>query len=84
MGSQAALKKALELHENRLSALPNVVGLGIVDRPADQGSAVAVYVSKKVPLRELNRADRIPKRLSAQLGRQLGWVPVSVIEQGAV
>ncbi len=84
MESQAILERALELHEERLSALPNVVGLGIVSEPDHDRSAVAVYVTEKVPLGELKPAERIPKRLSAKVGRRRRWVPVSVIEQGIV
>ena len=77
-------ERALKLHEKRLGALPNVVGLGIVDAPGGRGLAVAVYVSKKVPGKDLKRADRIPKRLVLQQAQQRGWVPVHVIEQGVV
>lgn len=84
MVSEAVFEKALEHHEERLSTLPNVVGLGIVDKPGSKGLAVGVYVSKKVPLEDLKRADRIPKRLFTQYAQRRRWVPVSVIEQGIV
>ncbi len=84
MTLQAVLERALEEYQERLSALPNVVGLGIVDKPDSKELAVAVYVSQKVPLAQLARADRIPRRLSTLDGKKKKWVSVSVIEQGTV
>ena len=84
MGSEAVFERALEQNEQRLTKLPNVVGLGIVDNPQGKGLAVAVYVSEKIPKEKLKRNDRIPKRLTTQFGRQRRWVPVTVIEQGIV
>lgn len=84
MGTQESCEKALDEHEEKLSGFPNVVGLGIVDDPDGDGAAVAVYVSEKVPLEDLVKEDRIPKRLTTKIDEEEQWVPVSVIEQGIV
>ena len=70
MGSEALFERALRQHEQRLTALPNVVGLGIVDNPQGKGLAVAVYVSEKLPAEGLKQPDRIPKRITTQYGRR--------------
>ena len=86
--SERLCKKALEQNEDRLSRLPNVVGLGIVSRREDEPDAkqlaVGVYVTKKVPSKELRSADRIPTRLRVNTGGSYRLVPVRVIEQGEV
>ncbi len=84
MASEAVIETAIAHNEERLSALPNVVGMGIVDDPGGKGPVAAVYVSKKVAEADLKRAERIPKRLFAQFDQRRRWVPVTVIEQGIV
>jgi hypothetical protein len=88
VASEKLVEKALEQNEDRLSRLPNVVGLGIVarheDEPGAKQLAVGVYVAKKMPAKELRRADRIPKRLRVNTRGSYRLVPVRVIEQGEV
>ena len=62
MASKTLCQKALDLNEERLSALPHVVGLGI-DESGPGKNVVAVYVEKKLPLTELEPSERIPTRL---------------------
>ena len=86
--SERLCEKALEENEERLSRLPNVVGLGIVarheDEPDGKQLAVGVYVTRKQPAEALRRADRIPSRLRVETGETYRLVPVRVIEQGDV
>jgi len=86
--SEKLCEKALEQNEERLSRLPNVVGLGIVSRHEDEPEAkdlaVGVYVTKKVSQKKLRRTDRIPSRLRVDSGDSYRLVPVRVIEQGEV
>ena len=88
VASEELCEKALQQNENRLSRLPNVVGLGIVSRHADEPGAeelaIGVYVRRKVPANRLRRADRIPTRLRVDTGASYRLVPVRVIEQGDV
>lgn len=88
MTEQKLCEKALEQNEDRLGGLPNVVGLGIVSRHEDEPDAddlaVGVYVTKKVPRKELARADRIPTRLRVRTRGSYRMVPVRIIEQGEV
>ncbi len=81
MASRTLCKKALDLNEERLSAFPHVVGLGIDERgPGDH--AVAVYVEKKLPPGQLQPDERVPTRLYVSSGGARRAVPVRVFEQG--
>jgi hypothetical protein len=90
MASERQCLRALALHEKRLSALPNVQGLGVVaGKGRSAGSdelAVAVYVDRKRPLEELAPEERIPETLELPEGEggRVRKVPVRVIEQGPV
>jgi hypothetical protein len=80
-------RRALEFHEERLSQLPNVVGLGITEDPrrSKKGRpalAVGVYVSRLVPREELKENEVIPKRLTIGKGTYR-WVHTRVIESGS-
>jgi hypothetical protein len=83
MATRSLCRQALDKHEERLSALPHVVGLGIDERGPGRG-AVAVYVEKKLPESELGPHERIPSRLYVTSGGARRAVPVRVIEQGPV
>ena len=83
MASRTLCKKALDLNEERLSALPHVVGLGI-DEAARGDCAVAVYVEKKLPPSQLQPNEKVPERLYVTSGATRRAVPVRVIEQGPV
>ena len=83
MASRALARKALDKNEDRLSALPHVVGLGI-DESDPKRNAVAVYVEQKVPLSELLPKQRILSRLYVTSRGARKAVPVHVIERGPV
>jgi hypothetical protein len=83
MASKALARQALDKNEDRLSALPHVVGLGI-DESDPEHNAVAVYVEQKVPASELLPRQRIPRRLYVTTQGARKAVPVRVIEQGPV
>jgi hypothetical protein len=83
MASRTLCQKALDLNEERLGALPHVVGLGI-DESGPGKNAVAVYVEKKLPPDQLERNERIPRRLYVTSRGTRRAVPVRVIEQGPV
>jgi len=79
--------KALEIHQDRLMAAANVVGLGIVSSPGAKDSddvELAVYVQKKLPLESLDDADRIPSVVELPEGDDVHEIAVRVIEQGPV
>lgn len=83
MANQREAEQAADLHERELSALPNVVGIGVqpvAGRPTEY--QVAVYVSKKVPGAELSPEDAIPEVLEARVRDDQVEVPVTVIESG--
>jgi hypothetical protein len=83
MASKTLCQKALDLNEERLSALPHVVGLGI-DESGPGTTAVAVYVEKKLPASQLEPSERVPTRLYVTSRGTRRAVPVRVIEQGPV
>jgi hypothetical protein len=83
MASKTLCQKALDLNEERLSALPHVVGLGIDESGPDK-NAVAVYVAKKLPPEQYPPRERIPRRLYVTSRGARRAVPVRVIEQGPV
>ncbi|HYO76952.1 MAG TPA: hypothetical protein VE010_10855 [Thermoanaerobaculia bacterium] len=56
------VRRILDVHADALSILPNVVGVGIVDGALGE-SAVAVYVSRKVPQEQLPEEAVVPKEL---------------------
>ena len=79
----------MDLHEERLSSLENVVGLGIVAEDEETSSsrdcAVAVYVEKKVPSDELAPSERVPKWIEVPgRGKTKHRIQTRVIEQGEV
>jgi hypothetical protein len=88
VAGKSILESVLDSYEDRLSSLPNVVGLGIVSLDeADMESehlAVGVYVSQKIPQQELNESELIPKYLEVQEKGQILQIPIRVIEQGEV
>lgn len=84
MSTKRQCKRALDLHDERLSRCGNVVGLGVVSREASQGreAAVAVYVRKKLPLSQLAADDVVPSVLEIPGRGHVVEVPTRVIEQG--
>ena len=91
MATQQQCKRALDLLEGELSKRKHVVGLGIVDAQEGaargrraKGSAVAVYVKKKLPLDRLAPEDVVPPILRIPGRKGTIQVPTRVIEQGEV
>jgi hypothetical protein len=87
MASRSQAQKALQLHEQSLSGCKNVVGLGIVPADEEAGSkdlAVAVYVTKKLPLSKLKKSQVVPQTLAVPGKGKTVQVPTRVIEQGKV
>ena len=88
MATQQICEAALDEHEEKLSTLPNVIGLGIValdeTDPESSELAVAVYVRKKISDDELEAFEVIPKIIRITQGDLLQEVPTRVIEQGDV
>ena len=88
MASQKKCEEALDLHADLLSALSNVVGLGVVpetDRGSSKRFALAVYVKQKLPSEQLDPGDVVPKTLEVPgRGRSSSRVKTRVIEQGEV
>jgi hypothetical protein len=86
--SEATCELALDKHEAHLASRQNVVGLGIVRLDeaddSDDELAVAVYVSKKLPLAELPAGEVIPKELTVEHEGEAHKVRTRVIEQGEV
>jgi hypothetical protein len=82
MANRATCLRALAEHEDELSQLPHVVGLGVVPLDDDKPRgdlAVGVYVANRVP------DDVIPSKLEVKDRNGHGIeVPVRVIEQGPV
>lgn len=87
MASRSQAQKALQLHEQSLSGCKNVVGLGIVPADEESGSkdlAVAVYVTRKLPLSKLKKNQVVPESLPVPGKGKTVQVPTRVIEQGKV
>ena len=83
MASQREAERAANLYERELSALPNVVGIGV--QPVAGRSAeyeVAVYVSKRIPRKQLAPEEAIPEVLEVPAGDDRVSVPVTIIESG--
>ncbi|HEX4495919.1 MAG TPA: hypothetical protein VIE43_09650 [Thermoanaerobaculia bacterium] len=87
MTNENDLKQLLDLLSDKLTSLPNVVGLGITSADAADprgAPAVAVYVSKKVSRGELTPAEQVPGTVRALVdGRQVE-APTRVIEVGEI
>ena len=84
MAARSLCEIALEAHADRLSELPNVVGLGIAplgdDRSKSDDLGIVVYVKKKVDKEKLERIQRV----RIKRGNRIRNVYTRVIEQGAV
>lgn len=88
MATEEHCLEALDRHEKKLAANPQVQGLGIVaqeGKPFDsKDCAVAVYVEKKLPDDEVAAEHRLPETLEVEHRGATHRVPVRVIEQGPV
>ena len=90
MTSRRQAKRALELHADALAAYPNVVALGTVvsgdvDRPtSEREHAVAVYVTEKLPVRQLAPDAVLPVVVEIPGRDGIRKVGVEVIEVGEI
>ena len=90
MATEKECQEALDKHENQLSSLPNVVGLGVVaeddsvDEPSADKLAVGVYVRQKLPKEALKRKEMVPAKLEIPKGKKKIKIKTRVIEQGEV
>lgn len=78
------LKAIIERHADRLTALPNVVGVGVEADESGGGDVVAVYVEKKVPLAQMEPAAVVPKTLAATVDGKRIEAATRVIEVGSI
>lgn len=85
MATRRHCRRALEIHDERLSSLKNVVGLGIVPAGRKGSFAVAVYVTRKLPRDQLKSEDLVPRRVEIPgRGKRKHRIPTRVIGQGVV
>lgn len=85
MADEGETKAILAEHEDELTSLPNVVGVGIVsDETAATGGAVAVYVNVKRPESQLRAEDIVPRTLTSVIGGKRVETPTRVIEVGEI
>ena len=85
MATRRQAQRAIELHQDELVAYPNVAGLGIVPAEEEGGSgdsAVAVYVTKKVPRDQLKLDELIPRKLEIPARKGTQEVATRVIAPG--
>ena len=83
MVTEHNVKKALDEHGEKITSLPNVVGIGMVeasDTQPEEGMAVAVYVNKKIPKTELDESALVPKELETICENKQVSVPTRVVE----
>jgi hypothetical protein len=85
MVTEAQAKHLLSAFNGSLSALPNVVGVGITDLPgASPDVAIAVYVTEKVPESALKPADLVPKTLTGAIDGVAVEAATKVIAVGKI
>lgn len=88
MPSRTQCKRALDLHEDRLSSLSNVVGLGVVDMAENDKNqdnfAVAIYVSRLPGPDEVDSESWPGSLTILGSGDTKIEIPVKLIEQGPV
>ncbi len=82
MATTAQCLRALDLYEERLSGLPNVVGIGVVPAEGKKGYCVAVYVSKKVPRERLGSDELVPEQLEISGRNKKLPISIRLIEEG--
>jgi hypothetical protein len=80
------IQEVLDKHQDELTSLPNVVGVGVVSPENDDPShaAIAVYVSRKVPKEALSASSIVPSKLTATIHGVSVEVPTRVIEVGDI
>ncbi|GAB2889145.1 hypothetical protein [Microvirgula aerodenitrificans] len=83
MASENEARQLLPGVEASLTALPNVVGIGVV--LADESTheaAIAVYVRRKLPLEVLQAGQVVPETVESTVNGVVVRVPTRVIEVG--
>ena len=83
MASENEARQILPGVEASLTALPNVVGIGVV--LADESTheaAIAVYVRRKLPLEVLQAGQVVPETVESTGNGVVVRVPTRVIEVG--
>lgn len=83
MASENEARQILPGVEASLTALPNVVGIGVVR--ADESTheaAIAVYVRRKLPLEVLQTGQVVPETVESTVNGVVVRVPTRVIEVG--
>lgn len=83
MASENEARQILPGVEASLTALPNVVGIGVV--LADESTheaAIAVYVRRKLPLEVLQAGQVVPETVESTVSGVVVRVPTRVIEVG--
>ena len=83
MASENEARQVLSGVEASLTALPNVVGIGVV--LADESTheaAIAVYVRRKLPLEVLQAGQVVPETVESTVNGVVVRVPTRVIEVG--
>ncbi len=83
MASENEARQILSGVEASLTALPNVVGIGVV--LADESTheaAIAVYVRRKLPLKALQAGQVVPETVESTVNGAVVRVPTRVIEVG--
>lgn len=88
MATPQQARQAADQHAGDLSTYPNVVGIGTqpveeASAGTDDGHAVAVYVSRKVPSEQLRTDERLPASVDVAAAGATTTVPVVVVEVGA-
>ena len=85
MASSQDVRHVISACADRLTALPNVVGVGLEASDEDESSArVAVYVSRKVPVAELAPQHVVPKHIDCVVDGQHVEAPTVVKEVGQI
>ncbi len=85
MPTEDDVKRILDEYADRLTSLPNVVGVGLVPADEEKGeSAVAVYVRSKVPEAQLKPSEIVPPTLTSTIAGAPVNVATRVIEVGDI
>lgn len=85
MPTEDDVKRILDEHADRLTSLPNVIGVGLVPADSEEGdSAVAVYVRSKVSEAQLKPSEIVPRTLTSTIAGARVDAATRVIEVGDI
>ncbi len=85
MASEQDARRLLSAVAGHLTALPNVVGVGVVPAEGTNSEAViAVYVRSKVPKAALKPEELVPETVKGQVDGVSLQAPTRVIEVGDI